>query len=193
MIEQQTALTKLKMLASLPKGWNYGSGVPLTPNAYKYGVLALHYLSSVGAGRLDVLPTECGGATILASKESDTAEIIVGGDGQFDLFLDRPHAPDMALEGINFGDVVSALEDAGWQSLKSSGSHIRVFTVESTEDSPVRHFETKALARQSLTRRALWNRVGQFVTISTDTTKDWEEPHQFFGGCKSRPLVLAHG
>lgn len=150
----RVALKKLAALRSLPAGWNYGDGRPITAKAFRLSALTLAYLNSVNALRIDVLPTDDGGATILAENNGAVAEIIILPSGFFDLFIENADGPAAECEGLDFGAMISALEDAGWQSLKSSGSQTHFFTVESTGGSQARLLETKGRGHLSFVQRA---------------------------------------
>jgi hypothetical protein len=187
------ALKKLTALRNLPVGWNYGDGRPITAKAFRMSAVGLAYLDSVNAARIDVLPSDDGGATILAENNGSLAEIVVTASGLFDLFIENAEATVTECEGLDFGAMIGALEDAGWRSLKSYGSQTHVFTVESTGDSRAPLLETRGRGHLSFVQRASRPLVKRSAATLKNITKASEEYPQYSGGSLQEPLLVAYG
>src|SRR5699024_6237495 len=69
MSDLSTALKKLRKLMTLPDGWNYGEGGKPSRRALMSAALALQHLDALDAQRVDILPADNFGVTIMASHE----------------------------------------------------------------------------------------------------------------------------
>jgi len=184
---------KLMELSRLPKGWNYGSGEAPSTRVVRLAAISLQHLFTIGASKIDVLPSADGGITVMASYGDMFAEICVCESGKFELVIEQGEAEIVDKSELDFGELVNALENAGWQSPKSSGSHTHVFSVESMDASQAPRFGFTATAHPLSVRPALVRRARLCAPILPSTTVASEASHQFSSVTKPPSLVLAHG
>lgn len=188
-----TTFKKLWEISRLPRGWNYGSGDAPATHVVRLAAISLHHLFTIGATKIDVLPSIGGGISIMASYGEMFAEISICENGKFELVIEQGENEIVDISELDFGELVNALENAGWQSLKSSGSHTHAFTVENTVVSLARPFASMAKVRQSSARPVLRKQAGLFAPISNGITVESEANRQYSSVTKPRSLVLAQG
>ena len=192
MDDLRNALMKLKNLSALPRGWNYGTGCAPSSRTIRLTAVTLQYLGSLDSENFDVLPTDQDGVTILASHGEMLAEILINASGVIDLFLEIDNN-DLEYSNLNFSELTRTLEDAGWQSTKSFGSRTHVFTVQSTEDSPVPLLRIAAAAHRSFAQRVSRKKEVLSANTSADITPALAENPRSSAEFLPQTLATTHG
>lgn len=185
----------LAHLRSLPEGWDYGRGGPISKQAYLSGATLLKVLPQIGAAEFDVVPGEDGSAVLIAYREEKSAEINCRPDGQFDLLHEIDDKDEQFAAGLSLAGLFFALEGFGWKSPRFYASCIRNATFLASEDTPVLPFGILpgVVYRSSARIASPQTIVGRANTSANSTAKTSAVTHQSSGEFRSLafPMALA--
>ena len=102
---RRSLATKLRQMAELPHGWNYGDGIPVSRVAIAVGERFLLLAARLGL-KADVFPSPDGGCAVAFYSGEDRVEVSIGGDGSgLELRVERGI-------GNHFEDVIPPMENA---------------------------------------------------------------------------------
>ena len=164
--------SKIIAFRGLPRGWNYGQGVPPSEETINIARALNTDLQRSGFQKTNAFPGIDGEIQITAYHESFYLEFTISVDGKITFVQERDNEELRYEEGLSVADAVNKIR-AFWGSLWASSDLSITYTTMTPKkrDLPVLHSETQAtgLAYPSL-RKNVRNDLAQvFVTTSKDT------------------------
>lgn len=116
MANQTEAVNGLARLRSLPVGWDYGTGGPISLRAFRTASSILDIMSRLGATSFDVAPGDGDGAIIVAYAGQKSAEIHCLSNGTYELLHESADGSEDLRLRLSLFDLILALEGYGWRS-----------------------------------------------------------------------------
>ena len=175
---------KLRRLAKLPVGWDYGSGGPISQRAKSDAVTLAYILDQVGVDGFNVMPGHDGSVMLVAYRQSESVEIEVLNHGQYILTVESSVGLDPhPLLCLSLEILIVSLGEAGWRSPRLFASCTRHVMTPSSDDLTHSLSETQAAAeyRSFAVHVSSENKIQNVSTSGPFTSHQLPETHQSSG------------
>jgi hypothetical protein len=111
---------KIRSFASLPQGWHYGEGAPITEQSLSAALTILGKLSNEGFLRTDAFPGIEGDVQVTAYEQSDFYEFNFNLDGKYMVVHERNGDILFSQEGLTLDETLQKIEDFASEKCEQS-------------------------------------------------------------------------
>ena len=115
----ESAVAKVRALATLPEGWDYGRGGPVGESATAGAISVLHALMDGGLDRFDAVPASNEGVTVFGLVLGAEIEVICDATGAPYLFAKSPDGVEIEREDLSYASAVSCIRGLDWLPKRS--------------------------------------------------------------------------
>lgn len=167
MMDYTKLIQHLKALERLPRGWDYGQGGPISRAASGNATTIAWAINGIGVDGFNAMPGHNGSVMVVFYKGTESCEIECLSSDRYQLFFESPNYVDFPVRhGLSFEQLIVALGELGWRSLRLFGSCTRCVMTLSSDVSTRQHSETQ-LAEESRSFAVTASIKDQIQNVST--------------------------
>lgn len=175
---------KIRSFASLPVGWRYGEGGPVSMAVINSALGLRRFLSTHRASRISAVPGPGGEVVVAGGVGGHYLEMIAEADGTFTIVHDHAEADGIYEPDLSLAEAKRLALDVLRKAWIMSVGYIQTNTLANMADLPARHSETSVAAYHWSTAGALPQPARPFANTRESTISEPRPlaSRQFSGG-----------
>lgn len=182
----------LDRFSKLPKGWNFGEGMPSSVTALRQSKIFLSLARELGLHDVEAFPGIDGEIQLCFYNENLTLEVTFEVDGTLTIVYEKDNEIIYTKQGVSFGETIKLLKDYKFKKCPFYESLTSAYTtVQGKNASQVWHLDPRQQTAVSLSSAENARRMSAIMSAATSviSTQELLEHQSSFGKSQTKKFL----